>query len=57
MDTAHGTLVSIVHDVATNNYFASNICSAQRGAMNLTGRLVWVGIRVARILPASAPAP
>jgi formylglycine-generating enzyme required for sulfatase activity len=37
------------------NYFASNIRSAQRGAMNLTGRMVWVGIRVARILPESAP--
>jgi formylglycine-generating enzyme required for sulfatase activity len=39
------------------NYYAENVRSAQRGAMNLTGRLSWVGIRVARTLPASVTTP
>ena len=39
------------------NYYAENVRSAQRGAINLTGRLSWVGIRVARTVPASLAAP
>lgn len=39
------------------NYYAENVRSAQRGAMNLTGRLPWVGIRVARTVPSFIGGP